>query len=112
MDRTGRYNAIIGTGVAITIVLVVGFVAAAMQSGWGDAAVGLGGILGGGIGALGAAGAVYILIDRERAEEAEKTTAAVLHEVAAFAKFPLGQLAFCQQVAERRAIAPHSVASG
>lgn len=64
----------------------------------GEVAGAMGAVLGGMIGALGSAAAVYILLGRERDDEIQKVSAAVLAEVVALAKFPLGQLEMCEQL--------------
>jgi len=54
-----------------------------------------GSLFGGIIGAMGSAAAVYIMLKRQRDEETEKVSAALLREIAELSKSPVGQLTAC-----------------
>jgi hypothetical protein len=77
------------------IIVLSGFIAALFDSHAGEIAGALGNILGGTIGALGSAAAVYIMLKGQRDEEAEKVSAAILREVVELSKSPIGQLGAC-----------------
>jgi hypothetical protein len=75
----------------------------AWLSSWLDVSAGetlgaLGSVAGGIIGALGSAAAVFLMLRRQRADEIEKVSAAVLSEVAELCKSPIGQLNACAQI--------------
>ena len=58
----------------------------------GEVAGALGNVIGGTIGALGSAAAVYLMLRAQREEETEKTSAAILREVTELSKSPIEQL--------------------
>lgn len=58
----------------------------------------LGSIVGGVIGALGSAAAVFIMLRAQRNDEIEKVSEAVLSEVVELCKSPIGQLNACAQI--------------
>lgn len=93
-----RRNTIAGIGIVLFVGLVMVLLTALMESKSGEVAGALGGVLGGVIGALGSAAAVYIMLDRQREEESEKVSRAVLMEVAELCKFPIGQLNACEMI--------------
>jgi len=97
MTRTQRNTfaviAIIG-GVALVAV----FFATLFGSSHGEVAGALGGIIGGAIGAGGAGYSVYYSIERQRDDEIEKTSRAVLAEVAVFSKYFVGHLNLCEMI--------------
>jgi hypothetical protein len=74
----------------------------------GEVAAALASILGGLIGAAGAALAVYLTLKGQRDDESASTISAILSEVAELSKFPVGQLGFCGQVQIGNASAPKS----
>lgn len=90
-----RNNALVAVGFGISAVIVAGFLAALMDSKAGEIAEALGAVIGGAIGAGGAAVAVYIMLAGQRADDTEIVSAAVLAEVAELCKFPIGQLGAC-----------------
>jgi hypothetical protein len=89
-----RHNVFV-VGLGLSIVIVAGFLAALMDSKAGEIAGALGAVIGGAIGAGGAAAAVYIMLAGQRADDTEIVSAAVLAEVAELCKFPIGQLGAC-----------------
>ena len=64
----------------------------------GDILGALGSVIGGTIGALGSAAAVFIMLRAQRNDETEKVSDAVLSEVAELCKSPIGQLHACAQI--------------
>jgi hypothetical protein len=92
-DKT--FNRLAFVLLAALLAVLCGFVVALKDSHAGEIAGALGNILGGTIGALGSAAAVYIMLKRQRDEEAEKVSAAVLREVVELSKSPIGQLGAC-----------------
>jgi hypothetical protein len=56
-------------------------------------------VVGGIIGALGSAAAVYLMLGKQRADEQDRVSAAVLREVAELCKAPIGHLTMCAQIA-------------
>jgi hypothetical protein len=93
--KSCTYKTIAFSLLAAFMVIVGGFVVALWDSKAGEIAGALGNILGGTIGALGSAAAVYIMLKGQRDEEAEKVSAAVLREVVELSKSPIGQLGAC-----------------
>ena len=79
-------------GLMLFAAIVLAFLANLQKSNAGEIADALGNVIGGTIGALGAAVAVYFMLKGQRNEEIEKTSAAVLREVAELCKSPIGQL--------------------
>ncbi len=64
----------------------------------GEAAAALGGVIGGAIGAGGAGYSVYYSLTRQKQDEAEKATYAVLTELAVMTKYFVGHLGFCEMI--------------
>ncbi len=93
-----RHNAIAAVGLGLAALLVIGLLTALMYSKSGEVAGALAGVLSGAIGAFGSAAAVYIMLNRQREEETEKVSRAVLMEVAELCKFPIGQLGACEMI--------------
>ena len=94
-----RRNIIAFVGIAaVSTALVVGFLAALMSANSVEIAGALGSVVGGTIGALGSAAAVYIMLQGQRDDEIEKVSAAVLREIAKLCESPIGQLAVCAQI--------------
>jgi hypothetical protein len=79
-------------GLVLFGAIVFAFLVSLQKSNHGEIAGALGNIIGGTIGALGSAAAVYFMLKGQRNEEIEKTSAAVLREVAELCKSPIGQL--------------------
>jgi len=90
-----RYNVLVTLGLGFSLVLIVGFLVALMDSKAGEVAGALGGVIGGAIGAGGAAAAVYMMLAGQRADDTEIVSAAVLAEIVELCKFPIGQLGAC-----------------
>lgn len=97
---TGNHHKIIAAFVGlIGFAVVVSFLAALMTGAHsGEIAGALGSVIGGTIGALGSAAAVYIMLQGQRDDEIEKVSAAVLREIAELSKSPIGQLCVCAQI--------------
>jgi hypothetical protein len=74
----------------------------------GEALGAFGSILGGIIGALGSAAAVFIMLRRQRIDEIDKVSAAILREVAELCKSPIGQLTACAKIAQGETTVPVS----
>jgi hypothetical protein len=74
----------------------------------GEALGAFGSILGGIIGAFGSAAAVFIMLRRQRTDEIEKVSAAILREVAELCKSPIGQLTVCAKIAQGEMTVPVS----
>jgi hypothetical protein len=74
------------------------FLAVAVGSTAGEAAAALGGVIGGAIGAGGAGYSVYYSLTRQKQDEAEKATYAVLAELAVMTKYFVGHLGFCEMI--------------
>jgi hypothetical protein len=90
-----RYNVLVAVGLGLSSALIVGFLVALMDSKAGEVAGALGAVIGGAIGAGGAAVAVYMMLAGQRADDTEIVSAAVLAEIAELCKFPIGQLGAC-----------------
>ena len=90
-----RHNTLVGVGLGLALLLVIGFVVALMDSKAGEVAGALGAVIGGAIGAGGAAAAVYLTLAGMRADDTEIVSAAIMAEVAELCKFPIGQLGAC-----------------
>jgi hypothetical protein len=93
-----KHYLIIGVGLAglaLLAVIVCDFIVNLDKSSAGEKASALGNIIGGTIGALGAAFAVYFMLKLQRDDETEKTSAAVLREVVELCKGPMAQLSAC-----------------
>jgi hypothetical protein len=64
----------------------------------GEIAGALGGVIGGAIGAGGAGWSVYYTLTRQREDEIERTSGAVLTEIAVLAKYMIGHLGLCEMI--------------
>jgi hypothetical protein len=80
--------------------LICAFFTALLGASVGEVATALGSVVGGIIGALGAAAAVYLTLKVQRDDETEKVCTAIITEIAQFAKFPAGQLETCRVVTQ------------
>src|SRR5215467_10155707 len=91
------YTILAFVGIMLPSFALAGFMAALFDPKIqvGEIAGALGSVVGGAIGALGSAAAVYIMLKGQREEEIEKVSAAVLREVAELCKQPIGQLGAC-----------------
>jgi hypothetical protein len=72
MKSDARYNLLIGLGLAFGTGLLIAFLTTIINAHPGEAAGALGSVVGGGVGAGGAALAVLLTFSRERAEERRK----------------------------------------
>jgi hypothetical protein len=88
-------NLFVGLGLLFGVSITCALFAALLDSRAGEVAGALGNVLGGAIGALGAAAAVYLTLNVQRGEEISKVTRAVVMEIAQLSKFPSGQLETC-----------------
>lgn len=79
-------------GLAVLTPIVVAFLYYLAKSSSGEIAGSLGNVIGGTIGALGSAAAVYLMLRAQRKDETEKASAAILREVTELCKAPIGQL--------------------
>ena len=89
---------------AILIALVMscallgGFAVALTYSSAGEVAAAIGSIIGGIVGAGGAVGAVYFLINRQRHEEASNVSDAVQREIIEFTEMAIQSLRICEHI--------------
>jgi hypothetical protein len=79
-------------GLAVFAPILFAFLINLAKSNPGEIAGSLGNIIGGTIGALGSAAAVYLMLRAQRKDETEKASAAILREVTELCKAPIGQL--------------------
>ena len=77
---------------AVFAPIVIAFLVYLHKSNPGEISGALGNVIGGTIGALGSAAAVYLMLKAQREEETEKTSAAIMREVTELCKAPIGQL--------------------
>lgn len=89
-----------GITLLIGVAVLCWFVAALARSGTeGEIAGALGSLIGGIIGAGGAVLAVYLALSSQRNEEAARSSDAVRTEVTTYAKYVIGGIEVCQQIA-------------
>src|SRR5580704_8494412 len=93
-------------GLVLFGIIVFVFFANLERSNPGEIAGALGNIIGGTIGALGSAAAVYFMLKVQRDEETEKTSAAILREVTELCKGPIGQLSACAMIQSGQIVPP------
>ena len=91
-------NPITFAAIIVFLILVTAFFVSLFDAKPGEIASALGAIIGGIIGAAGAAVAVYLTLSGQREDESEKTSRAVLSEIAELVKFPIGQLGACGKI--------------
>lgn len=84
--------------IALLGVLTVAFFVLLFVAEAKDAAVALGGVIGGIIGAAGAAGAVYINLQAQQDDESRRVRDALRREVIEFVRFVLGHLETCENI--------------
>jgi hypothetical protein len=89
------HNTFVGVALVIGVCIVCGLFASLLASPPGEIAAALGSVLGGIIGAMGAAVAVYLTLQGQRYEEISKVSSAILSEIAELCKAPMGQLGAC-----------------
>jgi len=68
----------------------------------------LGSVLGGIIGALGAAVAVYLMLHGQRAEETDKISNGAVREVMEFSRFAVGNLEICENIHSSKVTIPRA----
>ena len=88
-------NTLVGVSLLVGTVILCGFFASLFDARSGEIAAALGSIVGGTIGALGAALAVYLTLRGQRQEEITKVSSAILSEISELCKAPMGQLGAC-----------------
>lgn len=81
MLDSSRRNGIVAIGIAAGCAVLVPFLTALLGSKSGEVAGAFGSVLGGIVGAGGAVLTVFLLIDRQRREEAQRVTHAIVWEV-------------------------------
>ncbi len=91
-------NVLVGGTLAVGVTLLVFFLALLLNSSQGEAASALGSVIGGAIGAGGAGYSVYYSITRQREDEIQKVSKAVLAEVAVIMKYIIGHLNLCEMI--------------
>jgi hypothetical protein len=89
---------LIGISCVLSFIFLCWFFAVAIGSSAGEAASALGGVIGGAIGAGGAGYSVYWTLTQQRKDEIEKTSYAVLTEIAVMTKYIVANLGFCEMV--------------
>ena len=107
--RDSIANAGTFAAIFLFVVIVAAFIAALLGAKPGEVANALGAVIGGTIGAGGAAAAVYLTLRIQREDESKKATEAILSEIAELAKFPIGQLGACGKAASGEMRAPMAV---
>jgi hypothetical protein len=108
MDQEQNNNTLIGLTLGFGILLLAWFVADLLDSKAGERAAAFGAVIGGIVGAGGAVFAVYLTLAQQRSEDSAKVRAAVRIEVTTFAKYAIGALDVCQQIANRIITVPMS----
>jgi len=98
--REGSYNLVLGIGFGIFILFLCVFGAALLGSHAGEVANATGAVLGGIIGALGAALAVYLTLSGQNRQEATKVSDALIREVLEFARLGIGHLDNCVSISK------------
>jgi len=88
-------NTVISVGLFLALAIVVGLFTSLFEARPGEIAAALGSVVGGIIGAMGAAVAVYLTLQGQRQEEISKVSSAIISEVAELCKAPMGQLGAC-----------------
>lgn len=97
-----QQNTLVLVALFIGIGLVCGFFTALCSASAGETATALGSVVGGIVGALGAAAAVYLTLKIQRDDETEKVCTAIITEIAQLSRFPLEQLATCRAITAGR----------
>jgi len=97
-DPAERYNCFVLIAILIGLLLLFIFVPALIQSRAGEVAAAIGSIIGGIVGAGGAVGAVYFLIDRQRHEDAANVSDAIRREIIEFNEMVISALSICEQI--------------
>jgi hypothetical protein len=99
MEERNNNNTLIGLALGFGVLLLAWFFADLLDSKAGERVAAFGAVVGGIIGAGGAVFAVYLTLARQRNDDSAKVRAAVRTEVTTFAKYVIGALNVCQQIA-------------
>jgi hypothetical protein len=102
--RVRHQNFLVGVGLLIGIGILCSFFTSLLDARAGEVAGALGAVVGGTIGAMGAALAVYLTLRGQREEEISKVSSAVLSEIAELCKSPMGQLGACLEIQRGMAV--------
>lgn len=94
------YQIAIGIGIGIFLLIFCVFVSSLFDSHPGEIAGATGAVVGGTIGALGAALAVYLTLTGQRTVETEKVCVAIAHEMMEFVRLIVGHLDSCVDIAQ------------
>lgn len=82
--------------------LLLSFVAALSHASGGEIAVAIGSIIGGIVGAGGAVGAVYLLIERQRRENMKNVSDAILREIIELTEMIIQSLKICENIKSQK----------
>jgi hypothetical protein len=103
-------NWIMWCGIAAALAILIWLVALAMNlfdgAAHSDKLAAVAAILGGALGASGAALAVYLTLEAQRGDEAEKVESTLRMETAEFGRLALGRLEVCEEILAKRAHIP------
>ncbi len=102
-DPTDRYNYFVMVAILLGLLLLFIFVPSLIQSHAGEVAAAIGSVIGGIVGAGGAVGAVYFLINRQRLEERNNVSDAIRREIIEFNEMVLTALSICEHIKSRDA---------
>jgi hypothetical protein len=91
-------NVFLSLVIGVGLFLLLCFVAALAQSKAGEIAAAMGSVIGGIVGASGAVGAVYLLINRQRHEDANNASDAIRREVIEMNELVIQSLKICEQI--------------
>jgi hypothetical protein len=92
------HNALLALGVFFGTALLIGFLMVLIRANAGEAAAALGSVVGGVIGASGAAVAVYLTLAAQRHEDRARIRSAVVREVIEFSRLVVGHLETCENI--------------
>jgi hypothetical protein len=91
-------NTLLGVGTVVLLLLLLAFVGVLSRSNPGEIAGALGNVLGGSIGAAGAAVAVYLTLAGQKIEDGERVSYAITREIIDFTILIMGILKICDNV--------------
>jgi hypothetical protein len=91
-------NTLLGVGIFVVFLLLLAFVGVLGSSNPGEIAGALGNVLGGSIGAAGAAVAVYLTLAGQRTEDSERVRNAITREIIEFTRIIMGILKLCDDI--------------
>lgn len=95
MSWSDHKNLFAGIAIWLLAALVLAFGASLFGANSGEIAAALAGIIGGAIGAAGSALGVYITLDVQRRDEADKVNKAISTEITEQSRFAIGHLGLC-----------------